>query len=129
MKLGKIAAAAGALQKLAGEALTPRTLYRVSRLVSRAEKELEFYNTARDKIVKTYGEHVKDAEYRIPGEKRAEFEVKMRELDEIEIEGEIQTVRIPLDENIRLSCNDLRLLEGLVELEDEENEGSVNHGA
>ena len=128
MKLGQIAAAAPALAKLGEEKLTPKVLYRLDKLMCKLENEIGFYNKQRDELVTSIGEHVKDAEYRIPAEKRAEFEQKMRELDNIDVDGEVSPVKISTSENITLSYNDFRLLRGFVELEDEEEEKAEKEG-
>lgn len=120
MKLGQIAQAAPALAKLGEEKLTPRVLYRLDKLMQKLEKEIDFYNKQRDELVTSIGEHVKDAEYRIPAEKRDEFEKRLREIDDIDVEGEVRPVVIPTSENITLTYNDFRLLRGFVELADED---------
>lgn len=120
MKLGQIAQAAPALAKLGEEKLTPRVLYRLDKLMQKLEKEIDFYNKQRDELVTSIGEHVKDAEYRIPAEKREEFEKRLREIDDIDVDGEVSPVVIPTSENITLTYNDFRLLRGFVELADED---------
>lgn len=122
MKLGQIAAAAPALAKLGEEKLSPKVLYKLDKLMRKIEGEIEFYNKQRDETVMKLGEHVKDAEYRIPAENRAEFEEKMRAIDNIDVEGEVSPVKISTSENIRLSYNDLRLLRGFFEFEDEDED-------
>lgn len=128
MKLGQIAAAAPALAKLGEERLSPKALYRLDKLMRKIEGEIEFYNKQRNETVISLGEHVKDSEYRIPTEKRAEFEEKMRAIDNIEVEGEVSPVRISTEENIRLSYNDLRLLRGFIEIEDEDDKEAKEEG-
>ena len=43
MKMGKIIAAVPVLQKLADEKLTLKTLYKVSNLLAKLDKEISFY--------------------------------------------------------------------------------------
>ena len=117
MKLGKIVDALPALQKLGGENLTPKTLYWVSKLLSKLDDELSFYNKEHDKIIQELGSEVEDGKWQIPPENRPEFARRMTELVNIEIDGDFKVVKIPLTEQISLSYADIRLLEGLVELD------------
>ena len=122
MKLWQIAQAAPALAKLGEEKLTPRVLYRLDKLMQKLEKEIAFYNKQRDELVTSIGEHVKDAEYRIPAERREEFEKKLHEIDDIDVDGEVSPVIIPTSEKITLTYSDFRLLRVFVELADEDED-------
>ena len=123
MKLGKIVDALPALQKLGGENLTPKTLYWVSKLLSKLDDELSFYNKEHDKIIQELGSEVEGGKWQIPPENSPEFARRLTELANIEIDGDFKVVKIPLTEQISLSYADIRLLEGLVELDlpEEEN--------
>lgn len=118
MKLGEIIGALPALQKLAAEKLTAKALYRVSKTLSRLDKEIGFFNTERCKIVEELGEKVKDKEgaYEIPAANREEFNKRIKELSDIEIDPPIAIIKLTTSEDICLSYNDLRMLEGIVEL-------------
>lgn len=124
MKLGEVVGALPALQKLASEKLTAKALYRVSKTLSRLDKEIGFFNAERCKIVEELGEKVEDKEgaYEIPAANREEFNKRMAELSDIEIDPPIAVIKISTTEDIRLSYNDLRMLEGIVELEDPDEE-------
>lgn len=124
MKLGNVVNALPALQKLAGENLTPKTLYWVSKTLSKLDGEINFFNDERAKIAKELGNEVETDKWEIPVENRPEFERRMVDLLNVEIEAEFKVVKLPVTENIRLSYNDLRMLDGFVELElaeDDEN--------
>lgn len=116
MKLGTVVNAVPALQKLAGEALTPKTLYWVSKLLSKLDIEIDFYNEERRKIVTSLGKEVETDKWEIPPEKREEFNSRMTELFNIEIEVDYKVVQLPTTENVKLSYNDIRMLDGFVEL-------------
>lgn len=118
MKLGEVIGALPALQKLAAEKLTAKTLYRVSKTLSRLDKEIVFFNTERCKIVEELGEKVENKEgaYEIPAANCEEFNKRIKELSDIEIDPPIAIVKLSTVEDIRLSYNDLRMLEGIVEL-------------
>ena len=124
MKLGNVVNALPALQKLAGENLTPKTLYWVGKTLSKLDGEINFFNEERAKIAKELGNEVETDKWEIPVENRPEFERRMVDLLNVEIEAEFKVVKLPVTENIRLSYNDLRMLDGFVELElaeDDEN--------
>lgn len=117
MKMGKIVEALPALQKLAGADLTPKTLYWVSKLMSKLDKELAFFNEQQAKILQELGTELEGGKWKLPTENRAAFEERMTELANIEIEGNFKVVKLPMTENVSLSYNDMKMLEGLVELD------------
>lgn len=117
MKMGKIVEALPALQKLAGADLTPKTLYWVSKIMSKLDKELAFFNEQQAKILQALGTELEGGKWKLPPENRATFEERMMELANIEIEGDFKVVKLPMTENVSLSYNDMKMLEGLVELD------------
>lgn len=126
MKLRKVVNALPALQKLAGENLTPKTLYWVSKLLSKLDKEIEFFNSTRNKLVADLGEEV-DGKIQVAAENIPIFQKKIAEILDIDIEAEFSAAKIPTTENLKMSYNDLCLLDGFVELEfvDEERKSEV----
>jgi len=117
MKLGTVVQALPALQKLAGENLTPKVLYWTNKLLTRLEKEIDFFSTERGKLLKQYGEEVEPDKWRVKPENIEAFEAAMKEVVDIDIEADFKVVKIPTTEKISLSYNDLRLLEGFAELD------------
>lgn len=122
MKLGELINATPALQKLAEANLTPKTLYWISKLLSKADKELAFYNEQSMKILQELGTEVEPGKWKIEPENREAVEARMRELADIDIDDDFKTVKLPMYENVSLSYKDLKTLEGLVELDYEESE-------
>ena len=116
MKLGNVITSLPALQKLAGENLTPKTLYWVSKLLSKLDTEIDFYNEERRKIVTDLGKEVETDKWEIPAGNREEFNRRMADLLNIDIDAEFKIVQIPTFEELKLSYNDIRLLDGFVEL-------------
>ena len=121
MKLGKIINALPALQKLAGEDLTIKTLYRVSKLMQRLEKEIDFFNAERNKAIEELCVKEKGAQCKIPEENREALDKRLEDLSNLDIEPEIEPTKISSDENMRLSYNDLKALEGLVLIYDSDD--------
>lgn len=119
MKIGQIVEALPSLQKLAGQELTIKKLYKISKLMGKLNEELAFYNEQRGKILAKYC-NVVGNQY-VPREEDMEkLNAEMGELLGTEIEYEVQEVVLDLDENIKLSYNDLVALEGFVRIEGEE---------
>ena len=116
MKLGKIINALPALQKLAGEDLTVRTLYKINKLMRRLDKEIDFFNSERNKAIEELCEKDEGNKFRIPEENREALNKRLHELSDLGIEPDIEPVRLTDNENIRLSYNDLKALEGIIEL-------------
>ena len=117
MRIGQIVNALPALQKLGNENLTLKTLYWVNKLLSALDKELSFYNAQQRKILNELGTEVQPGKWEIPPEIREQYLARMTELANIEIEGDFKVVKLPMTENVSLSYNDMKMLEGLVELD------------
>ena len=123
MKLGKVVNALPALQKLANENLTPKTLYWVSKLLRKLEKEIDVFNTSRTKLLKDLGKEIEPGKYKIPDDNIPEFENRFNELMDIDIEETFNIVKIPTTEDIKLSYNDLQALDGFIELVCDDDKG------
>lgn len=116
MKLKNIIEALPALQKLASEDLTIKTLYKVKKLMERLDKEIEFYNSERNKAIEQLCKLEDGTKYIIPDENREALNKRLQELSDVSVEPPIEPLVIFTDENIRLSYKDLKALEGIVEL-------------
>lgn len=120
MKMAEIITAVPALQKLADEQLTLRTLYKVNRLLSSLEQEITFYNSERLKIIESLGHNIQGDKWSIPEGKQEEYQKRMAELLNLEIDTDITPVMLPTSEPIQMSYNDVKALKGFVELDDVE---------
>lgn len=118
MKLSTIVNAVPALQKLAATNLSPRTLYWISKLMAKIDCELAFFNAEKEKIARELlGKEVEKGKWEIPAENREALDRRMADLLDIDIDDDFKVAKIPTTEPITMSYNDLRTLEGLVELE------------
>lgn len=120
MKMGKIIAAVPVLQKLADEKLTLKTLYKVSNLLAKLDKEISFYNKERLNILESLGNNVQGDKWKIPPEKMEEFQTRTEELLNLETDTDIKAIKLPTSEPIQMSYNEIKALEGFVELDDVE---------
>ena len=122
MNMKTLVDALPSIRKIAGQDLHAKTLYRVKRLLDKLEAHLRFYDEKRTEIMERCCT-VEDGKY-VPKPDMAEtLEADMRELLDVEIEMDgIQAIRLPAEEDMRLSYADLCALGGLVEIEFEEEE-------
>lgn len=115
MKFIQVVNALPSLQKLAGQDLTTKTLYKIQRLFGNLESEIAFYNEQRNKILVQYCDIVGN-QYVPRKEDEAKLNAELNELLDIEIESEIKEVVIGDNEDIKLSYNDLLALKGFVRI-------------
>lgn len=122
MKMKQLVDAVPSMQKIAGQDLHTGTLYRISRLLGKAEPHLKFYDERRAAILEECGAW-ENGKY-VPKPDMVEtLETKMQELLGLDLDMEgIKPVKIPAYEDVRISYADLRLLEGLIKIEFEEDE-------
>ena len=117
MKIKQVVNALPALQKLAAQDLSIKKLYKLSKLLGNLDNEIAFYNTQRNKILSQYCDVVGN-QYVPRKEDEAKLNVEMNELLDTDIECDIKEVVIGVDEDVKLSCNDLMALQGFVAIEE-----------
>ena len=119
MKIVQVVNALPSLQKLAGQELSTKNLYKISKLFGNLESEIAFYNEQKSKILAKYCDVVGN-QYVPQKENEANLNKELGELLEIEIESDIKEVVLDINENIKLSYNDLVALQGFIRIEGEE---------
>ena len=119
MKIIQVVNALPSLQKLAGQELSTKNLYKISKLFGNLESEIAFYNEQKSKILAKYCDVVGN-QYVPQKENEANLNKELGELLEIEIESDIKEVVLDINENIKLSYNDLVALQGFIRIEGEE---------
>ena len=118
MKMMQVVNALPSLQKLAGQEFTLQKLYNIKKLMGKLDEELAFYNEQRMKIYEKYSDVVGN-QY-VPRENEmAQLNKELGELFNMEIEGDIKEVVLNVNEDIKLSYNDLVSLEGFIRIEEE----------
>ena len=120
MKIIQVVNAIPSLQKLAGQDLSIKKLYKVSKLLGNLENEIAFYNEQRTKILSQYCEVV-DNQYVPRKEDEEKLNNAMNELLDTDIECDINEVVLSDNENIKMSYNDLMALQGFVSIEGDES--------
>ena len=116
MKIVQIVDALPSLQKLAKQDLSIKKLYKISKLMSKLDLELAFYNEQRNKICTQYCD-VADGKYVAREADVAKFNAAMSDLLNLEVQCDVSEVIIDDSENIRLSYNDIVLIKGFVSIE------------
>lgn len=118
MKLLQLANASQAIQKIANQDLSMKTLHRLSRQLDAIRPHLEFYDAKRTEILEKHCQ--KDEKgYLINDSNREVVETELQELFEVEAE-DIKAVEIPEYENLKLSYADFKALEGIITIKFEE---------
>lgn len=119
MKIKHVVDALPSLQKLAGQDLSMKKLYKVSKLLSNLDKEIAFFNEQKDKLFVKYCDIVGN-QY-VPREAtKIQFTQEFNELLDTDIECEIKEVAIGTDEDVKLSYHDLMALKGFVAIEEDD---------
>ena len=122
MKMKSLVDALPSIRKIAGQDLHAKTLYRVSLLLDRFDKELKAYDETREKLIEKYCDR-KDGKVIPKPDCAADFEREMLELLDMEIDmNGMKPVEIPADEDIRISYADLCLLSEFIKIKFEEEE-------
>ena len=119
MKIKQVVEALPSLQKLAGQELSIKKLYKISKLLGNLDNEIAFYNEQRNKLLSQHCDIVGN-QYVPREEDMEQLNAEMNELLDTDIECEINAVAIGIDEDVKLSYNDLVQLKGFVWIEGEE---------
>ena len=117
MKFIQVIEALPSLQKLAGQDLSIKKLYKISKLLGNLESEIAFYNEQRSKIMEKYCDIVGN-QYVPREDDKEKLGTELNELLSTDIECEINEVSVGIDEDVKLSYNDLVALRGLVKIEE-----------
>jgi len=124
IKLKEIANSAGSFGKLASQDFDIVTAYKIKKLAGILQKELDLYNEQKENVAKKYGTMSDDEKYyHIAEDKIEEANKELEQLAEYEVEIQYDIpLEIAIDSNIKLSANDIILLEPFVNfVEGDEN--------
>lgn len=116
MKIIQVVNALPTLQKLAKQDMSLKKLYKISKLLGNLDDEIAFYHEQRNKILAKYCDIVGN-QYVPRAEDEAALNAELGELLNMEIDGDITEVVIGCDEDVKLSYNDLKAMEGFIRIE------------
>ena len=110
IQLKRIISAIGALGKLSATDLPLKTAYNVKKSIDLLQKEVDFFNQERKKLLEKYGTENEDGSFTLREDTLLDAQRSMDELLNMEVAPDIPAVSIPLDDGIRLSANDIEAL-------------------
>ena len=110
MQLKEIVSAVPALGKLAAANLRLKTAYELKKTADILQKEVDFFEQERRKIVEKYGTVREDGAVLIPAEQRAQADEEYVRLLSMEVQPDFSRLQISISEDAKLSVNDLAAL-------------------
>ena len=119
VQLKEIVLAVPALSKLSAENLSLRLAYKLKRMISALQKEADFFAEQRRKIFEKYGTAKEDGTYDFSEENEPKAAAELDELLEMEVMPDVESIDIPITENLLLSANDIGLLMPFVHFAEE----------
>lgn len=122
MQLKEIVSAVPALSKLASANLRLKTAYTLKQTADILQKEVDFFEQERKKILEKYGKVQEDGTVLIPAEQRTKAEEEYARLLSMEVQPEFSRLQISISEDAKLSVNDLSLLAPLADFLEHEEE-------
>jgi len=116
MKLYQILNAIPALNKLSGSDMPLTDAYKIQKLTENLQSDIEFFNERNSKIIQKNNGKIKEngvVEY--PEETQKIAQGEFNELLSFDTQAQITSVKIPVNENIKLSANDITVLMPFIE--------------
>lgn len=121
MQLKEIVSAVPAFSKLASANLRLKTAYILKQTADILQKEVDFFEQERRKILEKYGKVQDDGTVLIPADQKAKADEEYTQLLSMEVHPEFSRLRMSLSEDAKLSVNDLSLLAPFADfIEDQE---------
>lgn len=122
MQLKEIVSAVPALGKLTAANLRLKTAYELKKTADILQKEVDFFEQERRKIVEKYGAVQEDGAVLIPAEQRAQADEEYARLLSMEVQPDFSRLQISVSEDAKLSVNDLAALAPFADFIEHEEE-------
>ena len=122
MQLKEIVSAVPALGKLAAANLRLKTAYELKKTADILQKEVDFFEQERRKIVEKYGTVREDGAVLIPAEQRAQADEEYARLLSMEVQPDFSRLQISISEEAKLAVNDLAALAPFADFIEHEEE-------
>ena len=119
MKLYEVVNAVPALNKLGNSEMKLTEAYKLQKLLTAIQVEIDFFNKNQLKIIEENGEIQASGDFKIDEGKREIYAKAMDELALTEVEPVFTKMKIAVTENIQLSANDIGVLMPFVEFTEE----------
>ena len=117
--LKTIVLAIPALSKLAAEDIRLQLAYRLKKNIAELQREADFFGEQRIKILEKYGTADESGNYTFEGDNEQKAIAELDELLYLEVEPVIEPLNILITEDLKLSVNDIGLLEAFIHFIDE----------
>ena len=122
MQLKEIVSAVPALGKLTAANLRLKTAYELKKTADILQKEVDFFEQERRKIVEKYGTVQEDGAVLIPAEQRTQADEEYARLLSMEVQPDFSRLQISVSEDAKLSVNDLAALAPFADFIEHEEE-------
>ena len=122
MLLKEIISAIPAFGKLVSANLRLKTAYELKKTADILQKEVDFFEQERRKIVEKYGTAQEDGAVLIPAEQRTQADEEYARLLSMEVQPEFSRLQISVSEDAKLSVNDLAALAPFADFIEHEEE-------
>jgi hypothetical protein len=122
--MSNIIALKGVCENLKSQKTSVKTAYKISKILNAVEKEFEFYQTKFAEIVNEYSEKDENGQpvlindgqgVKIQPDKISEAQIKMIELEAIEVELIISPLTLDELEGLEISISDMQTLSYIIE--------------
>lgn len=124
LKMSNIIALKGVCENLKSQKTSVKTAYKISKILDAVEKEFAFYQTKFTEIINEYSEKDENGQpvlindgqgVKIQPDKISEAQIKMVELEAIEVD--LNTSPLTLDEleGLEISISDMQILSYIIE--------------
>lgn len=108
-----------ALSKLSGEDLSLRLAYRLRKNIAELQREADFFSEQRIKILDKHGMADESGIYTFEGDNEQKAITELEDLLNMEVEPVIDPIDIPITENLKISVNDMGMIEAFINFTEE----------
>ena len=117
--LKTIVLAIPALSKLAAEDIRLQLAYRLKKNIAELQREADFFGEQRIKILEKYGVADESGNYTFEGDNEQKAIAELDELLDLEVEPVIDPIDIPITEDLKISVNDMGMVEAFINFTEE----------
>ena len=117
--LKTIVLAIPALSKLAAEDIRLQLAYRLKKNIAELQREADFFGEQRIKILEKYGFADESGNYTFEGDNEQKAIAELDELLDLEVEPVIDPIDIPITEDLKISVNDMGMVEAFINFTEE----------
>jgi len=115
LKLHQTINAVPALNKLGNSDLPLFYAYKLRKILTELQPDIDFFNEHNMKIIEKYNGKIKEnGKIEYPDESRAAAQEEFNALLSFDTQAEIMELKIPIGENIKISANDIGVLSPFV---------------